>query len=76
MSAARDPLCICNVQEPHPPSECVRPGTDPYDVVHDDITWILKALGLGTHARTYSSHSLVHREILPAIAKLRAEASR
>jgi hypothetical protein len=75
VSAAAGPPCICTMREPHPPSECVKPGTDPADVVHDDLVRILEALDLGTHGRPYSSHSVVHREVLPAIAKLRGEAS-
>jgi hypothetical protein len=40
------------------------------DVVHEDLRQILLALGLGDHARTYSSHEVVQREILPAIRQL------
>lgn len=75
VSAAAGPPCICTVREPHPASECVEPGTDPADVAYDDLTLILVALGLGTHARPYSWHAVVHREVLPAIAKLRWQAS-
>ena len=41
------------------------------DAVHADLVAILAALGIGDHARPYSSHDVVQREILPAIAAAR-----
>jgi hypothetical protein len=40
------------------------------DQVHDDLAAILRALGLGTHARPISSHDVVVQEVLPAIKHL------
>lgn len=40
------------------------------EVMLDDLDEILRALGLGDHARTYSPHEVVQREILPAIREL------
>jgi hypothetical protein len=37
------------------------------DVIHEDVRQILVALGLGDHARPYSAHEVVQREILPRI---------
>lgn len=41
--------------------------------VHDDLQEILLALGIGDHARPYSGHELVQRDILPAIWRQRYE---
>lgn len=40
------------------------------DALQEDIAQILRALGLGDHARSESPHDLVSSEILPAISKL------
>lgn len=40
------------------------------DVIQDDVGAILRALGLGDHARSKSCHQVVHDEILPAIREL------
>jgi hypothetical protein len=42
-------------------------------MIQDDIAAILNALGLGDHARPISMHEIVHKEIIPAIDKLRRE---
>jgi hypothetical protein len=42
------------------------------DVEHEDFAAILNGLGLGDHARPISRHAIVHREILPALRRLRA----
>jgi len=41
------------------------------DIIHADLTAIMEALGISTHARPYSSHEVVQREVLPAINRLR-----
>lgn len=51
------------------PDPC-QPGRTTNDIMHEDLRLILVALGLGDHARTYSPHEVVHREILPAIGAL------
>lgn len=40
------------------------------EVAQDDLRAILLALGLSDAARPYSCHECVHREVLPAIARL------
>ena len=40
------------------------------DAVHADLIAILTALGIGAHARPYSGHEVVQREVLPAIRRL------
>jgi hypothetical protein len=40
------------------------------DLIFEDLFAILRALGLGDHARPISAHDVVQREILPAIAAL------
>lgn len=47
-----------------------RLGSEERATMQDDIGAILEALGLGDHARTYSPHEVVQREILPAIREL------
>lgn len=37
----------------------------------DDVRRVVGALGLGEHARPYSPHMTIEREVLPAIALLR-----
>jgi hypothetical protein len=44
-------------------------------VAGEDIREIVLALGLGDHPRDYSPHDVVHQEVLPAIAALRAKAA-
>jgi hypothetical protein len=63
--------CTCDTREPHPASECTTPGVSANEIFADDVRALLVALGIGTHARPYSAHAVVHREILPAIATLR-----
>ena len=63
-------FCACNTTEQHPVSECVRPGASTDEVIAADVRAVLDALGLGTHARPYSAHGVVHRDILPAIRQL------
>lgn len=43
------------------------------EAVHADLTAILNELRLGDHARPYSSHDVVQREVLPAIRALRGK---
>lgn len=45
------------------------------DAVHNDLVSVLAALGIGDHARPYSSHEVVVREVLPAIERLLAASS-
>lgn len=52
--------------------EVVRAADATADVVHADLRAVLTALDLGTQARTYSSHDVVHCEIIPTIERLRA----
>lgn len=40
------------------------------DTVHTDLVAIMSALGIGDHARPYSSHEVIHREVIPAIWRL------
>jgi serine/threonine protein phosphatase PrpC len=40
------------------------------DIIFEDLRAILRALGLGDHARLISAHDVVQREILPALARL------
>jgi len=40
------------------------------DAVHADLIAVLAALGIGAHARPYSGHEVVQREVLPAIRRL------
>lgn len=42
-------------------------------VAIEDVGAILRALGLGDHARPHSAHAVVHEEIIPEIDRLRAE---
>ena len=46
---------------------------DQQDAVHRDLVAILGALEISDHARPYSSHDVVHREVLPAIQRLMKE---
>jgi hypothetical protein len=41
----------------------------------NDLAAILRALGLSDHARPYSCHEVVLRDVLPRIAELRAKES-
>ena len=63
--------CACDTTERHPVSECTRPGVTTDEVAADDVRALLDALGLGTHARPYSAHAVIHRDVLPALAGLR-----
>lgn len=44
------------------------------DVAQDDLAAILRALGVGDHARPQSPHEVVWQEVLPAIERLRVSA--
>lgn len=39
------------------------------ELFQEDVLLILEVLGLGTHARPYSTHEVILREIIPAIKK-------
>ena len=65
-------MCACDVHEAHPSSECVPYGMAEAEIVYGDVRAILRALDLGEHARPYSAHAVIHREVLPAISALRA----
>jgi hypothetical protein len=43
---------------------------DEQEAVHRDLVAILHALGISDHARPYSSHEVVQREVIPAIERL------
>jgi hypothetical protein len=45
---------------------------DDLTVLHEDIADILRALGLPTHARPYSPHEVIQRDVLPRIGELMA----
>ena len=64
--------CLCDTRETHPTSECVAPWETSVDVQQRDMAALLKACGLSDHARPHSPHAVLHREVLPAIADLRA----
>jgi len=65
--------CTCDIKEQHPSSECVAPWQTAVEIQHLDLLDLLTALGLGTHARPYSMHAVIHRDILPAIRALTHE---
>jgi hypothetical protein len=44
------------------------------DIVQADLRQIMAALGIADYARPYSSHEVVRREVIPAIASLRVAA--
>lgn len=46
---------------------CISQWNAEREAIHADIVEILDALGLGDHARPYSTHEVVQREILPRI---------
>jgi len=54
------------------PSPAAEPpeGLNDNDAAVEDVRAIAVALGLGGHARPYSAHQVVQREILPALAPL------
>jgi hypothetical protein len=62
--------CPCDTREDHPSSECIPTWWTEVDVQQNDIRALLDALGLPDHARPYSLHSVIHRDILPAIQLL------
>lgn len=41
------------------------------DTVYTDLVAIMDELGIGNHARPYSSHEVIHREVIPTIRRLR-----
>jgi hypothetical protein len=43
---------------------------DEQEAVHRDLVAIMHALGIEDYARPYSSHEVVHREVIPAIERL------
>jgi hypothetical protein len=47
---------------------------DPMAVMQDDMAELLRALGLGDHARPASPHEVMVNEIIPAAWNLRARA--
>lgn len=55
------------------------PGTgEPFlaadaSVMQDDLLGLLRALGLGDHARPYSPHEVMMREVLPEVRRVRRE---
>ena len=62
--------CACDSLEWHPVSECIPPGQTNDETFTEDVRALAVALGLGDHARPYSAHAVVHRELLPAIRSL------
>jgi hypothetical protein len=62
--------CACDIREPHPASECTVPGQPSDEVFLRDVMDLCAALGIGIHARPYSAHAVIHREVLPAIKGL------
>lgn len=59
------------------PADGIGPFKEPFrastsQVMQDDVAAILRALGLGDHARSKSCHEIVRSEILPFIEKMRA----
>ncbi|SNR32879.1 hypothetical protein [Blastococcus mobilis] len=62
--------CGCDTRETHPASECVAPWESPEDVMQNDVRALLLAVGLSPHARPYSPHAVIHRELLPALHSL------
>jgi hypothetical protein len=46
---------------------------DANDTAIEDVREIAVALGIGGHARPYSAHEVVQKEILPTIEKLRRD---
>lgn len=55
----------------HPTGQAAREAAVE-QLVHEDIRQLLEAAGLGTHARPYSTHEVVQRELLPAVRRLAA----
>lgn len=43
-----------------------------YSVLQDDLAELLRALGLSDHARPYSPHEVMQREVLPAVQSLKS----
>lgn len=62
--------CACDTREAHPASECTVPGQSNDEVYLRDVMQLCAALGLGLHARPYSAHAVIHREVLPTIRGL------
>lgn len=46
--------------------------TEDTDLLRSDLAEVLAALGLGGHARPYSAHEVVQRDILPRVRALMA----
>lgn len=68
-SMERLTLPLITLTPPTVPAASMEP--DERDLVHQDIVAILGALGIGDHARPYSTHEVVVREIIPEIEALR-----
>lgn len=66
-------FCACDTRETHPASECVPSWQSRDETFVEDIRAVAVALGLGGHARPYSAHAVVHREILPAVQRVRED---
>ena len=62
--------CTCDTRETHPVTECVPPGQSAEETWWGDVRDLLVVLGLGDHARPYSPHAVIHREILPVLRGL------
>lgn len=45
-------------------------STDSNSVMQDDMAVLLRLLGLGDHARPYSPHEVMVKEIIPAVGQL------
>lgn len=66
--------CRTSPPEPGRVSSCPECGEEhasDLSVQHNDLVAIMAALGISDYARPYSSHAVVHREVLPAIKQLR-----
>lgn len=67
--------CACDTREPHPASECTVPGQPDSEVFLRDVMQLCEALALGLHARPYSPHAVIHREILPVLRAMQSTGS-
>lgn len=77
---AAHPACPCPccaralasaASKEHPAGADSEPPVSDHDLIQADLREIMDALGLSTHARPYSPHEVVQREVLPAIKTLR-----
>ncbi len=53
--------------------KCPTCGTSGTEAMQDDLTDIMRALGIEVYARPISCHEVVQAEVLPAIRRLRGE---